>query len=48
MKFRVLAGASIDLDDALAHYGAISPALAGAFLQEIAVARTRIEEQPQA
>ena len=42
------AGASIDLDDAAAHYGAISPALARAFLEELAVARTRIEEQPQA
>jgi hypothetical protein len=48
MKFHLLAGASIDLDDALAHYGAISPALASVFLEELAVARTRIEEQPQA
>jgi plasmid stabilization system protein ParE len=48
MKFRLLAGASIDVDDALAHYGAISPVLVSAFLEELAVARSRIEEQPQA
>lgn len=48
MKFRVLAGASIDVDDALAHYGAISSVLVNVFLDELAVARTRIEEQPEA
>ena len=48
MIVRLLAAASLELDDALAWYGSQSPVLERRFLEEIGKGRARIAEYPNA
>ena len=48
MNVRQLPGATVDLEEALGYYARISEALVDALLAEVAAARDRIVEFPQA